>query len=384
MAQKRDYYQVLGVSREASQAEIKKAYRKLAVQYHPDKNPGDVKAEERFKEIGQAYEALSDPQKRAAYDRYGHDAFTQGAGAGPAGGFHDPFDLFREVFGGAAGGGGSIFEDLFGAAAGGTRRGGQSARQRGADLRYDLPITLEEAVFGTDKVLEIEKYDTCGRCEGSGSASSGVKTCGTCGGAGQVVSSRGFFHVQQTCPTCRGMGSVLSDPCRDCAGEGRSLQKARIKFKVPAGIREGQRLRSPGNGEAGIRGGSHGDLHVVIHVLEHDVFERDGDDLHCELPISFGEAALGGQIEVPTLEGKKMIKIPAGTQSNSTIRVAGAGILGHGARDKGNLYLHVQVEVPEKLSNKQKQKLEEFASTLTEKNLPLRQSFLRRAKKFFS
>lgn len=380
MGQKRDYYQVLGVSRDVSQADIKKAYRKLAVQYHPDKNPGNKEAEERFKELGEAYEVLSDEQKRAAYDRYGHAAFTQGAGTGGGGGFHDPFDLFREVFGGG-GGGGSIFDDLFGTA-GGARSRGSSGRQRGSDLRYDLPITLEEAVFGTEKVIEIEKYDTCDTCGGAGSASGTIRGCPTCGGAGQVVSSRGFFHVQQTCPTCRGTGSVLSDPCRSCSGEGRTVQKARIKFSVPAGIREGQRLRSPGNGEAGIRGGGHGDLHVVIHVREHEVFERDGDDLHCELPISIGEATLGGQIEVPTLEGKKTIKIPPGTQSQSTIRVAGAGVLGHGARERGNLYLHVQVEVPAKLSARQRQKLEEFMETLGDKNLPIRESFLERAKRF--
>jgi molecular chaperone DnaJ len=211
-----------------------------------------------------------------------------------------------------------------------------------------------------------------------------MKTCTTCGGAGQVVSSKGFFHVQQTCPTCRGTGGVLSDPCRSCSGDGRTLQRARIKFKVPAGIREGQRLRSPGNGEAGFRGGPHGDLHVVIHIREHELFERDGDDLHCEFPIPLDRAILGGEIDVPTLEGKKTIKIPAGTQGGTTIRVSGGGILGYGSKEKGHLFLHVQVEVPTKLSNSQRDKLQAFVESLEDKNQPVRRSFLDRAKTFFS
>jgi len=385
-----DYYELLGVARNATAADIKKAYRKLAMKYHPDQNPGDPKAEAAFKEIGEAYEVLSDDQKRAAYDRYGHAAFKQGAGAaGPSGGpFHDPFDIFREAFGGAAGGGGaggSIFDEIFGnAGAAGGRRRDASGRQRGSDLRYDLPITLEEAAFGCNKLIEIEKYDTCETCTGAGSPSGGMKTCTTCGGAGQVVSSKGFFHVQQTCPACRGTGGILSDPCRSCAGDGRTLQRARIKFKVPAGIREGQRLRSPGNGEAGFRGGPHGDLHVVIHIREHELFERDGDDLHCEYPVAFDKAALGGEVEVPTLEGKRTIKIPAGTQSGTTVRVAGGGILGYGSKEKGNLYLHVQVEVPTKLNQAQRDKLQAFVESLEDKNQPVRRSFLDRAKAFFS
>jgi len=381
---KRDYYEVLGVSQDASPAEIKKAYRKLAVKYHPDKNPDDPEAEETFKEIGEAYDVLADEQKRAAYDRYGHAAFQQGAGSpGAGGGFHDPFDIFREVFGGAAGGGGgSIFDEIFGAATG--RRRDASGRAAGSDLRYDLPISLEEAAFGVSKVIEIEKYDGCKACNASGSKSGGVKTCTTCGGQGQVVASRGFFHVQQTCPTCRGTGAMLSDPCKECSGEGRSLQKARIKFNVPPGIRTGQRLRSPGNGEAGLRGGPKGDLHVVIHVREHEIFERDGDDLHCELPIELGTALLGGEIEVPTLEGKRSVKLPAGTQNNTTVKVANGGIRGYGMEDKGALYIHIQVEIPTKLNGKQKEKLQEFVDSLEEGNSPIYRSFLDRAKKFFS
>ncbi len=377
---KEDYYALLGVERDASPADIKKAYRKLAVQYHPDKNPGDKSAEDRFKQIGEAYEVLADPEKRAAYDRFGHAAFTQGGAGAGRGGFHDPFDIFREVFSGGAGG--SIFDEIFGAAAGGTRRRDASGRQRGSDLRYDMPITLEEAASGSQKTIEIEKYETCERCNGAGSASGKMRTCTTCGGQGQVVSSRGFFHVQQTCPDCRGTGGILSDPCTDCQGEGRTLQKARIKFNVPAGIDHGQRLRSPGNGEAGVRGGPHGDLHVVIHLREHELFEREGNDLHCEMPIPLAQAALGGELEIPTLDGKRTIKIPAGTQSSHAIRVPGAGIKGHGSNEKGNLYLHVQVEVPSKLNGKQKQKLEEFVASLGDQNLPMQKSFRQRAKKF--
>lgn len=378
---KRDYYEVLGVPKDASQADLKKAYRKLAVQFHPDKNPDDPSAEEKFKEIGEAYDVLSDDQKRAAYDRYGHAAFSQGTAGPSSGGFHDPFDIFREVFGGATGGGSSIFDEIFGAATG--RRRDPSGRQPGSDLRYDLPISLEEAAFGVSKVIEIEKYDTCGKCSGRGSTTGNVRTCNTCGGQGQVVSSRGFFHVQQACPTCRGMGTTLSDPCSECSGEGRTLQKARIKFNVPHGIRTGQRLRSPNNGEAGVRGGPHGDLHVVIHVREHDVFDRDGDDLHCELPVELGKALLGGEIEVPTLEGKRTIKIPAGTQNNTTVRVSGGGIQGHSGEEKGSLFLHIQVEIPTKLNGHQREKLEEFVNSLEEKNSPIYRSFLERARRFF-
>src|SRR4051794_19002311 len=256
---KRDYYEVLSVERTATAEEIKRSYRKLAVKFHPDKNPDDPHAEEKFKELGEAYDVLMDDDKRSAYDRFGHAAFAQGAGARGAG-FHDPFDIFREVFSGAGGGGG-IFETFFG---GGGMQG--EDRQRGSDLRYDMQITLEEAAFGVDKEIEVRKLDTCDRCKGSG-AEGGSRTvnCPTCGGRGQVISSRGFFQVSQTCPRCRGVGQIIEKPCRDCGGEGRLEKPSRIKLKIPAGIAEGSRLRSTGNGEAGIRGGAHGDLYVVIH-----------------------------------------------------------------------------------------------------------------------
>src|SRR3954466_7309497 len=299
--EKRDYYEVLGVGRTAAGEDIKRAYRKLAVKFHPDKNPDDPHAEEKFKELGEAYDVLMDAEKRAAYDRFGHAAFAQG-GMG-RGGFHDPFDIFREVFGG----GGGIFESFFG---GGT---GAEDRQRGSDLRYDMQITLEEAAFGVEKEIEVRKLDTCDKCNGTG-AESGSRTinCPTCGGRGQVISSRGFFQVSQTCPRCRGVGEILEKPCPQCQGDGRVEKPTRIKLTIPAGISNGARLRSSGNGEAGIRGGAHGDLYVVIHIKEHKVFQRDGDDLYCEVPIAFSTAALGGEMAVPTLHGKANLKVPAG------------------------------------------------------------------------
>src|SRR3954467_7183371 len=299
--EKRDYYEVLAVSRTASEDEIKRSYRKLAVKFHPDKNPDDPQAEDRFKELGEAYDVLMDADKRAAYDRYGHAAFAQGGGMG-RGGFHDPFDIFREVFsGGVGGGGGGIFESFFGGGAQVDREG----RQRGSDLRYDMQITLEEAAFGVEKEIEVRKLDTCSKCEGKGSeAGSRAINCPTCGGRGQVISSRGFFQVSQTCPRCRGVGQIIEKPCGVCEGEGRVEKTSRIKLKIPAGIAEGSRLRSSSNGEAGIRGGPPGDLYVVIHVKEHAVLQREEDNLYCELPVPFTLAALGGEVAVPTLEGK--------------------------------------------------------------------------------
>ena len=383
MAQKRDYYEVLGVSRSATQDEIKKSYRKLAVQYHPDKNPGDHTAEDKFKELGEAYDVLSDEQKRAAYDRYGHAAFSGGSpGAGaPGGGFHDPMDIFREVFGG--GGGGDIFESFFG---GGGRRARRSdGKQRGSDLRYGLEITLEEAARGTEKELEFERLASCGKCKGSGSASGGgTKPCRTCGGAGQVISSRGFFQIQQPCPDCHGSGQTIADPCKQCHGVGRVKDRTRIRLKIPAGIDEGARLRSSGNGDAGTNGGPSGDLYVVVQIKPHDVFERDGNDLHCNVPLSYPIAALGGELPVPTLEGKANVKVPAGTQNGAVFRLRGQGVKHLESDRKGDLYVHVQIAVPTKMTAEQKEKLQDFAKSLGEHNSPLHETFLERAKRFFS
>ena len=375
---KRDYYEVLAVSRTATEEEVKRAYRKLAVKFHPDKNPDDPHAEDKFKELGEAYDVLMDPDKRAAYDRFGHAAFAQGT-AGRGGGFHDPFDIFREVFGGAAGGGG-IFETFFGGGATTDRHG----RQRGSDLRYDMQITLEEAAFGVDKEIEVRKLDTCVQCSGKG-AEPGSRTinCPACGGRGQVISSRGFFQVSQTCPRCRGVGQIIEKPCRACEGEGRAENTSRIKLKIPAGIADGSRLRSSGNGEAGIRGGAAGDLYVVIHIKEHPIFQREDDNLYCEVPISFPLAALGGEIAVPTLEGKANLKVPAGTQSGQVFKLRGKGVINVNGRDRGDLLARLLVEVPSRLNSEQRQKLEEFAALCGEENSPLHKSFFDRAKDFF-
>jgi molecular chaperone DnaJ len=375
---KRDYYEILGVNRGASDEEIKKSYRKLAVKYHPDKNPGDKAAEEKFKELGEAYEALSDSQRRAAYDQFGHAAFDPRQRAGRGGfagaGFHDPFDIFREVFGG---GGGSIFDNIFGAQ-------DPSGPQRGDDLRYDLEITLEEAALGCEKEISVTKLDKCETCDGSGAeAGSKLKTCTTCGGRGQVLTARGIFSIAQTCPHCKGQGRLLEKPCKTCHGEGKKQRASKIKLRIPAGVEGGTRLRSQGNGEAGFRSGPAGDLYVFLSVKRHEIFARDGDDLVCEVPISFVQATLGDDIEVPTLEGSATVRIPAGTQPGTLLRLKGRGVPNLQGYGKGDLRVRVQVEVPSHLNSAQKAKLEEFAALCNGQEAPLAQGFFEKAKKFF-
>lgn len=388
---KRDFYEVLGVERNATDEEIKKAYRKLAIKYHPDKNPGNKDAEEHFKELGEAYEALSDPQKRAAYNQYGHAAFdprARAAGGHGAGGFHDPMDIFREVFRGA-GGGNSIFGDLFGS----DEDRDPTGPARGDHLRYDLELTLEEAFAGAEKKISVTKPAVCESCSGSG-AEKGSRTinCLQCGGRGRVVMSRGIFSIQQVCPRCEGAGRVTEKPCRACNGDGRVNKPSQVTLRIPAGVDTGTQLRSAGNGAAGQRGGQPGDLYVVIHVRDHDIFERNANDLICEVPISFVQATLGAEIEVPTLDGKSTgkstgkatIRIPAGTQSGTTFRLKGRGmrdLQGHG---NGDLLVRVTVEVPTNLNATQRQKLEEFARVCGTEVNPRSRSFLERARDFFS
>ena len=381
---KRDYYEVLGVPRGASADEIKKSYRKLAVKFHPDKNPGDKSAEDKFKELGEAYEVLSDADKRAAYDRFGHQAFQQGGGFG-GGGAHDPFDIFREVFGAGrgGGGGGGIFESIFGDTMGGdgAERGG---RGRGSDLRYDMQISFEEAARGVEKEIEIAKLQSCDTCHGSGAEpGSKVTTCPTCGGQGQVAVSRGFFNIAQTCPRCRGAGQMIEKPCHTCRGDGRVEKTSKIKIKIPAGVEDGTRLRSSGQGEGGVRGGPSGDLYVVLHVEAHDIFQREGTDLFCSVPISFAKAALGGEVKVPTLEGSAVLKVPAGTPSGKTFRLRGKGMPEVHGRGVGDLHVKLYVEVPTKLNAVQRAHLQSFADACDEHTHPEETSFFKKAKDFF-
>ena len=383
---KDDYYALLGVEKSVTADELKKAYRKKAVQFHPDKNPGNKEAEEMFKKVSHAYEVLSDPEKRAAYDRYGAAAF-EGAGAGMGrgpggmgGGFHDPFDIFREVFGQQGGGGGGIFEEMFGARGGGGNDGGRD----GSDLRYDLEITLEEAARGVEKEISFRKNVACEKCDGTG-AEPGSKrvTCTTCRGAGQIRRSGGIITFTQTCPTCGGAGTKVEKPCTACRGEGRLPKSTKLNVRIPPGVDTGSRLRSSGNGEAGVAGGQAGDLYIVLSVKEHELFERQGEDLFCEIPIKFTLATLGGNIEVPTLFGKASLKIPTATQSGTTFRLRGKGMPSLRGGHQGDQLVRVHVEVPQSLTSEQRKILEEFARVSGDAAEPTSKSFFEKAKKFF-
>lgn len=366
----RDFYEVLGVSQQASDNEIKRAYRKQAMRWHPDRNQDNPKAEEEFKAVQKAYEVLSDPQTRAAYDRYGHAGIEGGPG-GMGGGadFSGAFgDIFSEIFGGG--------------------RRGASQAYRGADLKYSLDITLEQAAAGLKTEIRVPSWDDCETCDGTGAKlGTSPVTCSTCHGAGAVRMQQGFFSVQQTCPTCHGSGQEIKEPCTACHGAGQIRRQKTLEVNIPAGIDSGMRIRSSGNGEPGVRGGQPGDLFVEVNIKPHDIFQRDGDDLHCEVTVPFTTAALGGDIQVPTLSGKAEITIPDGTQSGKTFRLRSKGIKGVRSGFPGDLYCHIQVETPVRLTEKQKEILREFEKSLGEggeRHTPQSKSWTDRVKEFFS
>ena len=378
---KRDYYEALSVPKNATEEEIKKAYRKLAMKYHPDRNQGDAakSAEEKFKEIKEAYEMLSDAQKRAAYDQHGFAGVDPNMRGGPgAEGFAG--GGFAEAFG-------DIFGDMFGQSRGGRAGGGRQVF-RGADLSYAMEVTLEEAARGKEAQIRIPTWEACDTCHGSGAKpGTQAKTCGTCAGQGTVQMRQGFFSVQQTCPTCRGAGKVIPDPCTVCSGQGKVKKQKTLEVKIPAGIDDGMRIRSVGNGEPGSNGGPSGDLYIEIRTKKHDIFERDGGDLHCSVPVSFITAALGGEIEVPTLAGKAAIDIPEGTQAGKQFRLRGKGIKGVRDSSPGDLYCHITVETPVKLTEHQRKLMRELEESFKKgggKHSPTGDSWTDKLKKFFA
>ncbi len=390
MAAKRDYYEVLGVAKSASPDEIKKAYRKLAVQFHPDKNPGNKEAEEKFKEISEAYEVLSDADKRQRFDQFGHAAFGGGGGGGPGGfgggGFgnidlEEALRTFMGAMGGRGGGGGSggIFDNFF---SGEGRSSDGTAR--GSDLRVDLEIDFEEAMFGSQREMSLTMMDECATCKGSGGEpGSRPDVCRKCGGSGMVISGGGFFQVRQTCPSCGGAGQIISKPCRECRGEGRVKARRAISLKIPPGVETGSRLRLSGKGEGGSRGGEAGDLYVVIHVRAHPFFQRRGDDIYCSMPLPFHTAALGGEIEVPTIHGYAKLKVAAGTESGTVLRIKGKGVpalQGYGAGDQ---HVRLNVEVPDRLDRTQRELLTRLAEASSEEHYPGLREVRRQAEEFY-
>jgi len=371
---KRDYYDVLGVLRTASDQEIKSAYRKLALQYHPDRNPENREAEEKFKEAAEAYSVLSDPQKRANYDRFGHAGVGTGAGFGgfDPNVFADFSDILGDIFG---------FGDLFGSG----RRGG-SRVQRGADLRYDLELTFDEGAFGSTKKIKVPRHETCGECHGSGAQKgSGPTTCPTCNGYGQVRFQQGFFSLTRTCSHCQGSGQIIKNRCTTCRGDGRIVREKTLELRIPAGVDTGSKMRVSGEGDAGAKGGPSGDLYVVLSVQEHEFFERRDHDLYCHIPITFPQAALGAQIVVPTIDREdEKLAVPAGTQTGSTFRIKGRGISKRGGAARGDLYVTVDIVVPAKLSREQKDLLSKLADTIEIENKPIQKKILERVKEIFS
>ncbi len=374
----KDYYEILGVDRSAGESEIKKAYRKLALESHPDRNPDDPDAEAKFKKVSEAYAVLSDSQKRAMYDQLGHDGFVNRGRSGMGGAYAaDPFDIFASVFGE---GFGSIFDDFFG---GGGRRS-RTGPSRGADLRYNLQITFEEAVFGADKQFKIKKAVGCERCKGEGAEpGSSKQTCPHCRGSGFMTMSQGIFSVRQACPNCSGTGEVISNPCNKCQGRGHIQERRTIKIHIPPGVDTGNRLRVANEGEPGHRGGPPGDLFVILQVEPHEIFHREGEDILVEVPIDFPTAALGGEVRVPTIGGVAKLKIPGGTQHGAVFRMRGKGIPSVRGHGRGDQHVRVLVEVPKKLSKEQTQKLKDFAESLDKGAHPHLDAFLDKIKKLF-
>lgn len=370
---KRDYYEVLGVAKTATDAEMKSAFRKLAMQYHPDRNPGDHEAEVKFKELNEAYQTLSDAQKRAAYDRYGHAAFANGGAGGP--GFGGDFSDFMS----------DIFENFFGDAGGGRGRSRSTGgRERGADMRYNLEITLDEAFHGKTAELKIPTSITCEACSGSGAKpGSKPKTCPTCAGAGRVRATQGFFSIERTCPNCHGRGEVIDDPCGSCGGAGRVTRERTLSVNIPAGVEDGTRIRLAGEGEAGLRGGPAGDLYIFLSLKPHPFYQRDGADLFCRVPISMVTAAIGGELNVPTIGGAEaLVKVPEGTQTGKQFRLRGKGMPVLRSRDVGDLYIQVVVETPQKLTKRQRELLEEFDKECSKENHPESSGFFSRFREF--
>jgi molecular chaperone DnaJ len=371
---KRDYYEILGVTRTASEQEIKSAYRKLAMQHHPDRNPGDAQAEEKFKECTEAYGVLIDGEKRQRYDQFGHAGVNGGSGFS---GF-DPsnFQDFGDVFG-------DLFSDFFGVNVGG-RGGSRSRAQRGGDARADLTLTFEEAAAGKTTSVKVRRYEPCASCKGSGSAAGkGPSTCQTCAGRGQVRYQQGFFSIARTCPACQGLGRVITDPCARCKGEARLMQERTVEVAVPGGVEDGTRIRYQEQGDAGANGAPAGDLYVVLHVKPHPFFEREGKNLYCSVPISFSQAALGAEIVIPTLEGEHKLKVPEGTQGGSTFRIRGKGLPAVQSSGKGDLVVRVRVQTPSKLSKRQRELLEELAGSSQFENKPEPRSLFEKVKDIF-
>ena len=369
---KQDFYDVLGVSKSADESSLKSAYRKLAMKYHPDRNPGDTNAEKKFKEVSEAYDVLSNPEKKAAYDQYGHEAFSGGSGQGFSEGFSSGFGSFSD-----------IFEDFFGDMSG--RQGNNEQRKKGEDLKYEMTISLRDAYTGIKKEINFDTLISCDSCRGSGSSKNdGISSCGSCGGRGRIRASQGFFTVERTCPNCSGTGQVITDPCSSCNGEGRVRKNRKIEVSIPAGVEEGSRIRLSGEGASGQNGASSGDLYIFIGILQHEIFQRDGMEIFCNVPISISDASLGGSVEVPTVSGgRAKVKIPAGTQSGDQLKLSGKGMPALRSVSFGDMIITLVVEIPKNLSSRQKELLREFDEESDHNNIPQSTGFFTKVRDFW-